>query len=318
MSNLVIVAIPSEDDYIHKISSEKVPHMTLLFLGEITEGVPVLKIAQFLEHTVNVTELGPFGLEVDYRDTLGEDEADVLFFKKDDWNLKRIAEFRGQLLGHTPIRTAYDSTEQFPVWHPHLTLGYPKTPAKEDKRDYPGTRWVEFDRIALWYGDYEGPEFRLTYNYDLAEVAMSKESEAGAAFVAHFGVKGMKWGQRKGPPSPVAPSAESVVKSNKFAKTKIKTKGGENHPATDDAIKAALAQQKIKLSGTHALTNAELRDLANRLNLEQQVHQLTGKAPKTKGKQFTENLLKDPNRTINTTKGVVDTGVNVATLFKKR
>lgn len=290
MSNLVIVAIPSEDDYVHKISSEKVPHCTLLFLGDV-EGKPVLKIQQFLEHAVKILELGPFGLEVDYRDTLGEDKADVLFFRKDPWCLKRIADFRAQLLKNTPIKSAYDSVTQFPEWQPHLTLGYPETPAKEDKRDYPGIRWVEFDRVALWYGDYEGPEFRLEYNYDLAEVAMGSTADAGAQFLEHFGVKGMRWGHRNG----VAPSAkpvtvDSVVNAGLSSKTKIKAAGGESHPASDDAVKVAGARQKLKKSGPAALSNSELQQVATRLNLERQVKMLDAETASS-GKKFVRGLL---------------------------
>ncbi len=102
MSNLAIVAIPTEDDYVHKISSEKVPHCTLLFLGDI-ENKPIHRIASFLQHAVETIELGPFGLEVDYRGTLGEDDADVVFFKKVWWSARRVEEFRGQLLKNNEI-----------------------------------------------------------------------------------------------------------------------------------------------------------------------------------------------------------------------
>ena len=107
MSNLVIVAIPAEDDPVWKVSSEKVPHMTILFLGEaaVTE-----QMAGFLLHAAN-TSLTRFGLDVDRRGTLGEDQADVLFFQ-DDWELPRLREFRAQLLKETSIRTAYDSAPQ--------------------------------------------------------------------------------------------------------------------------------------------------------------------------------------------------------------
>ena len=302
MSNLVIVAIPSEDDYVWKISSEKKPHMTLLFLGDVA-GKPVNKISDFLEHAVNILEFGPFGLSVDYRGTLGADDADVLFFRN-DWGLKRIAEFRDQLLKNNPIRDAYDSASQFGAiqeWTPHLTLGYPKTPAKKDTRDYPGFHWVEFDRIALWYGDFEGPEFRLQYDYDFAEVAMSVE--AGAEFISHFGVKGMRWGVRKGrtPPAPTEVKAESIVKSPKNKKTKIKTEGGHNHPATEDAIKAAISQQKLAKSGHAALTNRELQELATRMNLEQQVTTLIGKKPRSPSQAVIDAALKDPVRTVQVT-----------------
>lgn len=299
MANLVIVAIPAEDDYVWKISSEKVPHMTLLFLGDI-EGKPVFKIQQFLEHAVNILELGPFGLEVDYRGTLGPDEADVLFFRHNDWSLKRVSEFRGQLLKDNNIKSAYDSAQQFEgPWQPHLTLGYPRAPAREDKRDFPGIRWVDFDRIALWYGDFEGPEFRLQYNYNLAEVAMS--AAAGKEFLEHFGVKGMRWGQRNSAPrASTEAQAKSVVTKHKSSQSKIKTSGGENHPPHEDAVKVALARQKLKKSGTVSLSNKELSDVANRLNLEQQVSRLESSQPKSTGKKAVEALLKDPNKTIDT------------------
>jgi 2'-5' RNA ligase len=444
MANLVIVAIPSEDDYVWKISSEKVPHMTLLFLGDAVSNPN--KIQEFLEHAVGILEFGPFMLNVDYRDTLGPDEADVLFFRK-DWSLNRVSDFRGQLLKNNAIRTAWETSPQYDDypdgWTPHITLGYPASPAKKDDRDYPGIRWIEFDRVALWYGDYEGPEYRLEYNYDLAEVGMSVER--GQDFVAHYGVKGMKWGVRRSKEergdkkfakkastpktfvaihngsvaefndkigainakyknidltaagnrakrdaydrdvesmmekayqnsanrirsksgnlqyhlefqgdgtfkittkqvkhddvitgtlkrdkkgyitgyeidemtqsalgeefvlthygvkgmkwgvrraaSPREAQAQSVVRS--VGKTKVKATGGENQPAHIDAIKAATFKQKLKKSGHASLSNQELQDLANRLNLEQQVSRLMSTPTKatSPGKQFVAETL---------------------------
>lgn len=199
MSSLVIVAIPAKDDYVWKISSEKVPHLTILFLGEATENPNVIKIQEFVEHAAS-TMLNPFWLDVSDRGVLGDDEADVLFFQ-DDWGLPRVRSFRAALLKDPNIKKAYDSAEQFPEWNPHLTLGYPKAPAKEDPRDYPGIHSVRFDRIALWYGDSEGPEFKLKhpkYYDDLAVMAMSDSGqEAVESILSHYGVKGMKWGVRR-------------------------------------------------------------------------------------------------------------------------
>lgn len=174
MSSLVIVAIPSEDDYVNKISSEKVPHLTLLFLGDdVTKVKNLDKIIGFVEHAAN-TSLRRFGLEVDRRGVLGPEEADVLFFSTSIWSgLEEIKKYRAYLLQEPNIRTAYDSATQFSEWQPHLTLGYPATPAKPDERDYPGITYVNFDRIAVWYGDYEGVEFPLkSYNWDM-NIAMS-------------------------------------------------------------------------------------------------------------------------------------------------
>jgi len=197
MPNMVIVAIPRAEDPVWKYSSEKKPHCTLLFLGE--DQSKAAAITAFLAHAVSILDRGPFGLSVDRRDKLGQDEADVLYFRK-DWATKELASFRSTLLKDKNIRDAYDSTEQFPEWNPHLTMGYPLTPAKKDDRDYPGFHWVEFDRIALWTGDYEGPEFRLEYNYDREMEVMMQTAEVDkviADILEHHGVKGMKWGVRK-------------------------------------------------------------------------------------------------------------------------
>lgn len=272
MSNLVIVAIPAEDDYVWKISSEKVPHMTLLFLGDETSA-ETSKIEEFLQHAVNVLELGPFGLDVDYRGTLGVDNADVVFFHQ-NWALRRIAEFRDQLLKNGAINTAYNSTQQFDgPWQPHLTLGYPKKPAKPDTRDYPGVRWVQFDRIALWTTDFAGPEFRLQYNWDWEEVMMSDAREKGLEFLTHHGVKGMRWGVRRNRPA-VDAQARSVVNAGLRGKTKVKATGGQAHPAADDAVKAAVQRQKLRKSGPAALSNKDLKELQERLQLEVNVSRL--------------------------------------------
>lgn len=195
---LTIVALPSVDDNVWKVSSEKVPHLTLLYLHDAVKEEDTSSILEYVAHAAG--ELSPFGLSVDYRGPLGDDDADVLFFEDDRWDLRRIKEFRHYLLLNDTIKRAYDSTEQYPEWTPHLTLGYPETPAKESDA-YLG--YVQFDRIAVWIDDFAGPEFRLKYSdHGPEEVSMSNMStvDRGAVAVAelfHYGVKGMKWGVRK-------------------------------------------------------------------------------------------------------------------------
>jgi len=253
MSSLVVVAIPADDDQVWKVSSEKVPHLTLLYLGDPNTVDNVDSIAEFLDHAAS-TSLNRFGLDVDRRGVLGEDQADVLFFSE-GWEAKEVKQFRHYLLQNDDIRTAYDSSEQHPDWLPHLTLGYPETPAKPNPNDY-GISWVHFDRIALWLGDYEGPEFVLQRSNNYAEVSMS---DAVENVLAHYGKKGMKWGVRNTSSAPVAKSS--------------------------DAKKAEKAQIKAKTKGTKALTNNELKLLNERIRLEQQFSQMN---PKTisKGKKF--------------------------------
>ena len=99
---------------------------------------------------------------------------------------------------------------------------------------------------------------------------MGEVEDRGAAFLEHFGVKGMKWGIRK---SDVPAGETRVTQQGK----KIKGEGGKGLPANDDAKKAAVSKQKVKGSGIHSLSNKELKDLQTRMNLEQNVRELTAK-----------------------------------------
>lgn len=270
MSNLVIVAIPAEDDYIRKISSEKVPHMTLLFLGDAASKVKNLtKILDFTKHAADQS-LMRFDLEVDRRGVLGETQADVLFFSKSKWSgFATVKDYRSYLLKNDNIRTAYDSAEQFPEWDPHITLGYPDTPAKTDERDYPGIRYVNFDRIAVWFGDYEGIEFPLrTYDWDM-DVAMSDITTPNIVenILTHFGKKGMRWGQRSRSSGPQGVSVKDKGK-------KLKTSGGRGFKAHPDAVRARTLGQVGKKSGVKALSNKDLEAYSRRLNLEGSVKRL--------------------------------------------
>lgn len=210
-TKLAIVALPRVDDKVNKISSEKKAHMTLLFLGDAVADSDSQAVAEYVQHVAK--ELSPFGLSVDYRGTLGAEDADVLFFEKSAWDMERIADFRHYLLLDNKIKRAYDSVEQFPEWTPHLTLGYPESPAKELDEDDNGFHYVDFDRIAVWFGDSEGPEFRLKYESrggdSMMETTMAMSGlstvEKGALAAAaifgndpdslkQYGKKGMKWG----------------------------------------------------------------------------------------------------------------------------
>jgi 2'-5' RNA ligase len=193
----VIVAIPSQDDDVWKVSSEKAPHLTILFLGDAMSNPNVSKIVDQVKERAR--DLEPFSLLVDHRGTLGPDEADVLFFTKDiPWQL---IDFRETLKYNQEISMAYNAIPQRQEWKPHLTLGYPDTPAHPDDWDPMGVQYVTFDKVAVWYGDSEGSEFQLTEN---PKPKWREDSPSVAAWadevgdiLAHHGVKGMKWGVRK-------------------------------------------------------------------------------------------------------------------------
>lgn len=290
MSNLAIVAIPAKDDYVHKISSEKVPHLTLLFLGEVSKVKNFSQILDFVGHA-SERSLLRFGLEVDRRGELGPELADVLFFSKSKWSgFETVNDFRSYLLKDDNVRTAYDSTEQFSEWIPHLTLGYPKTPAKPDERDYPGISYVNFDRIAVWFGEYEGIEFPLrSYQWDM-DVAMDNVSSGIVPeILAHYGVKGMRWGRRKASNGP-----EGVTVTDK--RKKIKTSGGRGFPASSEAVSARVIGQRAKKSGVKSLSNQELQEYAQRLNLEQNYKRLSYN-DKNAGAKFVAQVLGQTGKT---------------------
>lgn len=232
---LVIVALPTENDYVRQISSEKEPHLTLLYLGENTfTQEQISRMSDYIEYAASMSS--PFFLEAVSRGLLGEDDADVLFFDK-KWSYN-VVRFRNQLLQNDLINQAYNSTDQFEEWQPHLTLGFPETPAKPDTRDYPGISYVNFDRIALWTSDSAGPTFPLARRDDgPLEVAMSQSEqnralvadllkEHGSTTLVHHGVKGMHWGVRKDAGSSGSgPSPKQVAKlDRKFEKNATKTK----------------------------------------------------------------------------------------------
>lgn len=274
MANLVIVALPAEDDYVNKISSEKVAHMTVLFLGEMDQVKNFDEILNFVNHATS-RSLTRFGLEVDRRAVLGDEEADVLIFSKSKWSgFEAISEFRSYLLKNDNIRTAYDSTEQFSEWVPHLTLGYPDSPAKADERDYPGISYVNFDRIAVWFKEFEGVEFPLkAQEWDLGVAMSTTAKEAIENVLTHFGVKGMKWGVRR--KATVGPQ-EVIVRDARLSPItkRVRTTGGGGRTTHPEAASAYKIGQISKKSGFKALSNKDLEDYNRRLNLEQNAKRL--------------------------------------------
>lgn len=247
----VIVAIPSVDDHVWKVSSEKIPHLTMLYLGEIPNE-DLAQIAKFIEHVAKES-LTRFGLSVDKRGTLGDDEADVLFFEK-EW-AKEVETVRGYLLQNDLINKAYQSADQYPQWTPHLTLGYPEAPAKEDDRDYP-ISYVQFDKLGLWVGDFDGPEFELAKQSDRS-LAEAGWADKGADVLEHYGIKGMRWGVRKSEHEGGTTAKRTAV------------------PVSADKARAQEHASKVGKKGdTSALSNAELQQLVQRMNLEQQYSRL--------------------------------------------
>ena len=111
--------------------------------------------------------------------------------------------------------------------------------------------------------------------------------------LAHHGILGMKWGQRRSRSELATVSVKT--KSGTQHKTIIRTSGGKGLSAHPDAIAAKVVTQKLKKSGMHTLSNKELQDLATRVNLENQVNRSgVGKGAIQKGIETTTNFMKTP------------------------
>lgn len=125
-------------------------------------------------------------------------------------------------------------------------------------------------------------------------------------FLVHYGVKGMKWGVRRtraerraarAAPSetkvkggPATRGSQDITVKTKAGKGVTGTKGGKRNVATDEAVKTKAARQKAKASTTDALSNKELKEAIERMNLEQQFVRLEKSSKKKRGGEFMEKL----------------------------
>ena len=117
---LVVVAIPDNDDPVWKVSSEKIPHMTLLYLGSPDwSNEQFVNVAQYVQHAA--AQQPKFGMSVRERGVLGAQSADVLFFEK-TYSYEKMLGFIGNLRANQDIDKAYLAASQYPSWTPHLTL----------------------------------------------------------------------------------------------------------------------------------------------------------------------------------------------------
>ena len=101
--------------------------------------------------------------------------------------------------------------------------------------------------------------------------------------LAHYGVKGMKWG---------------VIRSRA---SKISQRRGEKEGPSHDATQAHASKKRVKRSGTQALTNAELKQLVERMDLEQRYSKLnekTNNRSKIKQGQDVVNQVTSTTRTL--------------------
>lgn len=163
--------------------------------------------------------------------------------------------------------------------------------------------------------------------------------------LAHYGIKGMKWGvrrarvvdehgnqvsttrkERRGLSS--IPSGDKLAKAQMVRSTqvpgrRVQAEGGRFRDAHPDAIKAAQSRAIARNSSIDALSNVDLEALNKRLNLEQNYANLTGKTKQTNvvakgagwfgsrvgnvGNRMLDEILVANTKQILTVKGVIPT-----------
>ncbi|WKW84891.1 capsid maturation protease [Microbacterium phage SallyK] len=167
-----VFLIPAEGDPIVAASSEDQAHMTTIWMGAKEDlSVDLEELEQAVRFYAQDLD-GPVVVPVKGRGTLGDDEADVVFLEPTE----SLLALRDGFLVNEPITTAHSEAEQFPEWTPHVTLGYPETPAAGE---YDGDA-VTFDRVGLWIGPdrYEYPMGDPVSTTNAASLAAAREKLA--------------------------------------------------------------------------------------------------------------------------------------------
>lgn len=171
---VVVVALPAADDPIHAASSEQPSaHMTLVFLGDVdadagTVGIDVLAAA--VEEWAGRID-GPITEGVAGSAVLGPDKAQVVLV-----DASAFVDIRNGMAAADsgPIGDVAGHVTQYPVWTPHVTLGYPDAPPLAE---YAGES-ITFDRLALWAGD-DYREFPLGGSAQPVEEPVESVTAAG-------------------------------------------------------------------------------------------------------------------------------------------
>lgn len=108
---------------------------------------------------------------------------------------------------------------------------------------------------------------------------MDQSEEFVEDFLAHYGVKGMRWGIRRD-------RETTKVRASQSPGRKVKATGGDGQKASADATRAAINRQKAARSTTDSLSDAELKKLLNRMRMEVEYEKLKPESLQVRAAKF--------------------------------
>lgn len=145
-----IVLLPTAEQEIVGASSQPA-HVTLAWLGPWAELSEMPELASAIVEATSAWAAEQAALTVPAADRglLGDESADVVFMERTE----ALNALRDSLVNLQPVSDRMAQVEQSPEWTPHITLGYPDSPAPEDVPADWFPEEVSFDAVAVWYGD---------------------------------------------------------------------------------------------------------------------------------------------------------------------
>ena len=273
----VIVALPRELDPIRLVGPEE-KHATLLYFGE-TSTLPEGAKDAMLRTVESIAAMSScFSARIKNFQRLGSDVPPALVAMLDDDNLEKV---RDALLVDTQLEKFLENATQYENYTPHVTLGYPDYFDEDGLRKLAKTlNYMQFNRLALWWGG-EQFEFELGDKDDSqAEVAVrySDNVKSVEDFLAHHGVKGMKWGVRK----------------STYQTGIVQPSGKENRDLSIQARKNVSEKETKQMLALHESISAHLRTSAVRDKILKDLNSVIPKngADKAVTKEFIDKFDK--------------------------
>lgn len=268
-TSVAIMALPRAMDPIRLVGDEE-KHATVLYFGDMGTLPDDAKSEILTTMSLIAKMVSPFSERIVDLKRLGSDTPPALVAMLDGQNLKSIY---GMLQVNPKLRDYLTNAQQYPSYTPHVTLGYPDYAGEEElRKSATQLNRISFDRLALWWGD-ERIEISLSSLYAESQDEAAWTEDLVNNFLAHYGRRGMKWGQH-------------IFTSSK------KAMGGSSEDAS--------AARKVLSKPAHSVSSADIQVALNRMRLEQQFRDMQASLiPPSRAQrvgQFVSKLLTDVGR----------------------